>query len=293
MDTKNLNHIVSIQGQRGSFHHIVASKLFGHDVNCHYRATFREVMADVDTGKSTVGIMAIENSIAGSLIMNYDLLAKHPVPIVGEVVLRIAQHLIAKPGVNLEGIREVWSHPMAIEQCRDFLDQFPAWKVIESEDTAGSVADMAKSSREDVGVIASDYAAQIYGMTILQESIETDPQNYTRFLILSRTPLPNHLTLPAIRSSFRFSTKNEPGSLLRVLEVFEEFGVNLSKLESRPIVGKPWEYQFYCDATIGNSLRQEDPSFFQLLTNLKDVTQEIQPLGSYPDWTMIDVRKKG
>lgn len=248
-------------------------------------------MADVDSGRATFAIMAIENSIAGSLIMNFDLLAKYPVPIVGEVVLRIAQQFIAKPEVRLEEIREVWSHPMAIEQCREFLDLYPEWKIIESEDTAGSVAALADSDRRDVAAIASDYAAQIYSMKILKESIETDPQNYTRFLILSRESLPTHLNLPATRSSFRFSTKNEPGSLLRVLEIFESSGVNLSKLESRPIVGRPWEYQFYCDAVLDDALRADDPLHKQLLIKLKEVTQDIQLLGSYPDWTAIDVRQ--
>lgn len=284
------NQIVSIQGQRGSFHHIVASRLFGHEVNCLYRGNFRDVMADVDSGKATIGIMAIENSIAGSLIMNYDLLAKHPVPIVGEVVLRIAQHLIAKPGVELKEIREVWSHPMAIEQCREFLNRFSEWKVIESEDTAGSVADVASSERRDVAAISSDYSAEIYGMNLLQESIETDPQNYTRFLILSREPMPEHLQLSEGRSSFRFSTKNESGSLLRVLEVFEKMQVNLSKLESRPIVGRPWEYQFYCDATIDNTQWEKDPHHEKLLRNLQNVTESVQLLGSYPNWTSIDIR---
>lgn len=291
MESTQKNHTVSIQGQKGSFHHIVASRLFGHEVSCHYRGSFRDVMADVDSGKATIGIMAIENSIAGSLIMNYDLLAKHPVPIVGEVVLRIAQQFIAKHGVSIDEIREVWSHPMAIEQCREFLDQFPNWKIIETEDTAGSVADLVASDRRDVAAIASDYSAQLYGMNILKESIETDPQNYTRFLVLSRQAMPEHLHLPVSRSSFRFSTKNESGSLLRVLEVFEEMGVNLSKLESRPIVGKPWEYQFYCDATVDEIQHTKDPSHKLLLERLEDVTETIQLLGSYPTWTAIDVRE--
>lgn len=291
MESTQKKLVVSIQGQKGSFHHIVATRLFGHDITCIYRGNFRDVMSDVDNGNASIGIMAIENSIAGSLIMNYDLLAKHPVPIVGEVVLRIAQHLIAKPGVKLEEIREVWSHPMAIEQCREFLDQFPKWKIFETEDTAGSVADMAASDRQDVAAIASDYSAELYGMNLLKESIETDPQNYTRFLVLSRDPMPEHLQLPPGRSSFRFSTKNESGSLLRVLEVFEEMGVNLSKLESRPIVGRPWEYQFYCDAAIDDVQRTEDPLHENLIRNLQNVTESVQLLGSYPNWTSIDVRE--
>lgn len=283
-------HIVaSIQGRPGSFHHIVASRLFGGGVDCLYRASFREVMADVHNGRSTHAIMAIENSIAGSLILNYDLLAKYPVPIAGEVFLRIGQHLIGWPGTRMEEIREVWSHPMAIEQCRDFLDTRPEWRVLEQEDTAGSLERLRGSDRRDVAVISSDYSAELYEMEILAPHVETDPQNYTRFLILSRQPLPEHLNHRPERITFRFSTLNRPGSLLRVLEVFDGMGLNLSKLESRPLVGTPWQYQFFCDTLV-------DPEVFGkrefeiLLGRLGEVTHQVVHLGSYPDWSRIDER---
>lgn len=281
--------IASIQGRPGSFHHIVAGRLFGDSVDCLYRGSFREVMADVHQGRASHAIMAIENSIAGSLILNYDLLANHPVPIAGEVFLRIGQHLIGWPGTSLEEISEVWSHPMAIEQCREFLDTHPDWRVFEQEDTAGSLERMKASGRRDVAVIASDYSAQLHHMQILREHVETDPQNYTRFLVMSRQPLPPHLDARPARITFRFSTLNRPGSLLRVLEVFDRLGLNLSKLESRPLVGTPWQYQFFCDTVVDPEVFGR-PEFDALLERLGEVTHQVVHLGSYPDWSAIDMR---
>jgi prephenate dehydratase len=280
---------ISIQGNAGSFHHIVASRLFGEDAPCLWRRSFREVMADAAEGRADVAVMAIENSIAGSLIMNYDLLSRHPVPIVGDVVLHIGQHLIVHPEAELADITEVWSHPMAIEQCRQYLDRFPHWTVVEQDDTAGSVAAMRDSGRRDVAVISSDYSAQLYGMRIAERHIETDPQNYTRFLILSKMEMPSHLHLPPTRASFRFRVSNEPGSLLRVLSVFDGEGINLSKLESRPVVGSPWQYQFFCDASIDEAYALNG-GVEDLMEKVLKVSLSIDLLGCYPDWSSIDLR---
>lgn len=180
--------VVSIQGQPGSFHHIGARKLFG-DVRFLYRDSFREVFNDARTGRSNFQFIAIENSIAGSIIYNYDHLAKARIPIVAELYLRIGQHLIARPGTTLKDVSEVWSHPMAIEQCRHFLDTLEV-SILEKSDTAGSVKELLDSGRSDVAVISSDYSAELYGMEIIKPHIETDPNNYTRFLLLSYEQLP-------------------------------------------------------------------------------------------------------
>ncbi len=269
--------VVSIQGQPGSFHHLVATRLFGTEVECRYRATFAEVMADAHGGGADVGVMAIENSIAGSLTYNYDLLDRYPVPIVGEVVLPIAQHLIAAPGVRETDLVEIRSHPMAIEQCRAYLNTHPEWRVVEQEDTAGSVRDLRDSGRRDVGAISSAWSATLYGMEILRPDIQTDPANFTRFWVLTHRRLPQALAHPPTRASFRFTVPNRPGALLAVLRVFEAAGVNLTKLESRPKPGSPWHYRFYCDAVC-------DPlAHAGLPAALAAVCEETHLLGWYPD----------
>lgn len=281
-----LSPVVSIQGQPGSFHHIVASRLFGKDVRCLYRGTFREVMEDEKAGRAEVALIAIENSIAGSIIYNYDLLAKYRLPIAAEFYLRIDQHLIAKPGAALADITEVWSHPMAIEQCRAFLDPLHL-RIVEKEDTAGSVRELAESDRMDVAVISSDYSAELYGMEIIRPNIETDPNNYTRFLLLTHKTLPEALAKPSTKTSLHFSVVDAPGSLYRLLGVLDFHGVNMSKIESRPKVGSPWKYDFFCD--IHGDVFAVDG----LIDALTGVTEAIHVLGVFCDLSDIDLRQSG
>lgn len=278
-----LNPVVSIQGQPGSFHHIVATTLFGKSVDCLYRGTFREVMDDEAQGRADACLIAIENSIAGSIIYNYDLLAKYRLPIAGEFYLRIGQHLISKPGTTLADITEVWSHPMAIEQCRVFLDPLKL-RIVEKEDTAGSVRDLAESDRTDVAVISSDYSAELYGMEIIRPNIETDPNNYTRFLLLTRKPLPEALNRPASKTSMQFSVVDAPGSLYRLLGVLDFHGVNMSKIESRPKVGSPWKYDFFCDITC------DVYAVEGLLDALTGVTEAFHVLGVFSDLSQGEPR---
>jgi prephenate dehydratase len=271
-----LNAVVSIQGQPGSFHHIVARTLFGPDTSCLYRDTFREVFQDVANGHAGTAVLAIENSIAGSLIYNYDLLAQYRIPVKGEFTLRIAQHLIAHPGVALDAITEVWSHPMAIEQCRAFLEPLRL-TLLEKPDTAGSVRELKESGRRDVAAISSAASAELYGMSVLRADIETDPHNYTRFLVLTHQDLPPALNRVEKKTSLHFSVADAPGSLARVLAVLDAFTVNMSKIESRPKVGSAWKYDFFCDITA--DIRSVDGLF----DALAGATERLHVLGVYGD----------
>lgn len=277
-----INPVVSIQGQPGSFHHIGALRLFGQ-VEFLYRDSFREVFEDAKSGRSNFQFIAIENSIAGSIIYNYDLLAKHRIPIVAEKYLRIGQHLIAKPDVMLDQITEVWSHPMAIEQCRHFLDTISV-KIIEKEDTAGSVRDLSQSNRTDVAVISSDFSAHLYKMDILRRNIETDPNNYTRFLLLSREILPAHNKSELRKTTIYFGVPHKPGGLVTFLQELQKFDVNMTKLESRPRVGSPWVYDFFADIQLDAfSVHGKE-----ILAKLSDFCEFVTVLGTYADLSEPD-----
>lgn len=270
----NVIPVVSIQGQPGSFHHIAARKLFG-DVTFLYRDSFREVFEDYRTNRANFILTAIENSIAGSIIYNYDLLSRYRIPIVAEVYEHIAQHLIAFPGVEINSIKEIWSHPMAIEQCREFLRDLPV-KIIEKADTAGSVREIKELGRRDVAVISSEYSAELYEMAILRPSIQTDPNNYTRFLLMSDVELPNSDS-GSIKTSLWFGVSNTPGSLLRVLQILDQNGINMTKLESRPRPGTVWAYDFFADITLDGKSEQGAA----IITELRDKTEFLEVLGVY------------
>lgn len=266
--------VVSIQGQPGSFHHIAARKLFG-EVDYLYRDSFREVFEDHRTGKANFILIAIENSIAGSIIYNYDLISRYRIPIVAEVYEHIAQHLITHPGVELDSIKEVWSHPMAIEQCREFLRGLPV-KIVEKADTAGSVLEMKELGRQDVAVISSGYSAELYGMNILRPSIQTDPNNYTRFLLMSDAD-GTKIDSNELKTSIWFGVPNKSGSLLRVLEVMDKHQINITKLESRPRPNTVWAYDFFADV----SMDGESESGLKVISELRSKCEFLEVLGVY------------
>lgn len=268
---------VSIQGQPGSFHHIGARSLFG-DATFLYRDSFREVFDDGRRGLANFMFIAIENSIAGTIIYNYDLLARSGTPIVAEKYLRISQHLITIPGAKMGDITEIWSHPMAIEQCRMFLNTMSV-RVVEKEDTAGSVKELKELGRSDVGVISSDYSAKLYDMEILRKNIETDPGNYTRFLLLSKEELPKTPSHLQFKTSVYFGVPHRPGGLLELLQAFNKHSVNITKLESRPRLGSPWVYDFFADVQI-NAHSDEGAA---ILEDVSNHCEFLNVLGSYPD----------
>lgn len=268
--------IVSIQGVKGSFHEEVAVRLFSQPELLE-RDTFEEVFADTIEGRSDYSIVAIENSIVGSLIYNYDKLAKSRLTIVAETYLKISHCLIGIPGSSLHDIDEIWSHPMAIEQCRTFLSCLKA-KVVSSDDTAGSVERMMRLGAKNIAAIASARSAEIYGAHVLQNAIETDPHNYTRFLVLSRDPKMRPSTQLNTKTSIIAHIDDKPGSLYHLLGLIKAASVNLSKIESRPRIGMPWKYDFYLDLDLDAST----PAGQETLKIIADHISDLKILGTYP-----------
>ncbi len=266
---------VSIQGFEGSFHQEAARHFYGKDVEVICCATFREVVKIAGNKKeSNGGMMAIENSIAGSILPNYNLLQKSNLKIIGEVYLQIKQNLLVNPGVKLEDIKEVHSHPMAIQQCFGFLDKYN-WKLVETEDTALSAKHIHKHHSKHIAAIASRLAAEIYQLDMIAPNIHTLKNNYTRFLVLQRSEAAQEIE-GANKASINFHTDHSKGSLARVLTNIAEAGINLSKLQSMPIPGSDFKYSFHADL--------EFDSKDQLMNALKDVkerTEELQVLGVY------------
>jgi len=268
--------IISIQGVKGSFHDEAASLIFGA-TDLLERDTFDEVFSDCVQNKCDFAIVAIENSIVGSLIYNYDRLFRYNLHIVAETYLRISHYLIAAPDALLTDIKEIWSHPMAIEQCRAFLATLPA-KVVETEDTAGSVKKLMVDRPQHIAAIASKRSAQIYFAHVLVPAIETDPHNYTRFLVLSRSSESRPITSKNTKSSLLVRVPDKAGSLYTLLGLITEAGVNLSKIESRPRIGLPWKYDFYLDLDLDGT----EPAGQSLIATLQQETEFVKVLGTYP-----------
>jgi prephenate dehydratase len=269
------NKIISIQGIKGSFHHIVADKLYGDKIKLLERDTFDEVFADVEESRADLAIAAIENSIAGSILANYDLLNKHNLHIVGEAYLRIKHNLMALPDTKLSDVSTVYSHPMAIKQCLEYLDKHAAMKRIQTEDTAGSAKMIRDKNLKNAAAIAGSLAAKIYGMKILASGIETNKQNFTRFMVISRTT--NGIS-DQNKMSIVFQAAHKPGSLHNCLGVFAKRNMNLTKIQSRPIIGsKNWEYYFYVDVEDNDLLTKKD----EVLDELQKYTSMQKVLGIY------------
>lgn len=265
---------VAIQGYEGSFHQIVAEKYFGRDIEIVPCATFREVAQKVKSGAAHYGVMAVENSIAGSIIANYGILQDANVQVAGEIYLHITQNLMALPGVKLENITEVQSHPMALQQCHTFLDNYPHWKLVESEDTALSAKHVAEKGMTNVAAIASHRAAELYGLEVIAPEINTIRKNYTRFMILKMHDL---LTDPkADKASLYFKTDHKEGSLVRALQVLD--GVNMSRLQSYPIPSEPWHYMFHIDIEF-----ETLQDYAVNLDRLIRATEEVHVYGVYPN----------
>lgn len=266
---------VTIQGYEGSFHQEAARQFFGKEVEVIPCATFREVVKIGANKKESDGaVMAIENSIAGSILPNYNLLQKSNLKIVGEVYLQIKQNLIVNPGVKLEDIKEVHSHTMALQQCYDFLDKHK-WKLVETEDTALSAKHIYQHKSKHIAAIASKLAAELYNLDILAPAIQTMKNNYTRFLILQREGVVPVIT-NANKASVNFVTDHSKGSLARVLTKIAEGGINLSKLQSFPIPGSDFKYSFHADMEF-----ETIDQFHQVIEEMKPSTVELKIYGIY------------
>jgi 3-deoxy-7-phosphoheptulonate synthase len=231
-------------GEMQAFANKAANQFFGSDVKIDPVPSFRDVFQEVRDRNSDFGVIPLENSLAGSIHENYDLLLEYDVKIVGEITLRIIHSLIGQQGTKLEEVRRVISHPQALEQCREFLENQQGWELVAARDTATAVRRIKEDGNPEEVAIAAKEAAALYGLTILKEGIETNARNYTRFAVIAADTVSNG---PREKSSLVYSTSNKPGALYDTLRIFSENGINLVKLESRPIHGKPWEYMFYVD----------------------------------------------
>ncbi len=266
---------ISIQGFEGSFHQVAAQQFYGKETEVVCCATFKEVVKiAADKKQSDGGIMAIENSIAGSILPNYNLLLKSNLKIVGEVYLQINQNLLVNPGVKLEDIKEVYSHPMAIQQCFGFLDKYN-WKLIETEDTALSAKHIHQHKNKHAAAIASKLAAELYSLYVIAPNIHTLKNNYTRFLALQRQDVAKEI-IDADKASINFFTDHSKGSLAKVLTKIAEAGINLSKLQSMPIPGSDFKYSFHADMEFDNAAQLKN-----VIKKLENLTDELNVLGVY------------
>src|SRR6188768_3469034 len=270
-----MNTKVSIQGYEGSFHQVAAQQFFGKSVQVLPCATFRDVIKIASNKKeSDGGVMAIENSIAGSILANYNLLQKSNLKIIGEIYLQIKQNLLVNPGVKLEDIREVHSHTMALQQCYDFLDKYK-WKLVETEDTALSAKQVHQHKSKHIAAIASKLAAELFQLEVLAPGIQTMKNNYTRFLMLQRQDVAEAIN-DANKASVNFKTDHSRGSLARVLTKIAEGGINLSKLQSFPIPGSDWKYSFHADMEFANT-----EQFYSMISVIKENTEALKIYGVY------------
>jgi len=264
---------VAIQGERGSFSHETVLT-FLRNATVLSCALSADVFDALERGRVQAAMIPLENSLAGSVAEHYDLLLASEVHIQQEFRLRIRHNLIAVPGVKLKDIRRVYSHPVALDQCRDFFRQHPHIAAVPFYDTAGSVKHVIESDLRDVAAIAGKQAAVEYQGEILQSGLEDDKQNFTRFVLISKTKKKNK---DANKTSVCFSMKNVPGGLFKALSVFALRDISLSKIESRPRRGHPWEYVFYVDILVGDEDRAR-----KALDHLREISEFVKVLGIYP-----------
>ena len=270
-----MNKKIAIQGFEGSFHQTAARLFFGSKVDVVCCSTFRELIKKAsDKNETDAAVMAIENSIAGSILANYNLLQNSTLKITGEIYLQIKQNLLVNPGVKLEDIKEVHSHPMAIQQCLDFLDKYN-WKLIETEDTALSAKHIHQHKSKHIAAIAGKLAAELFQLEILAPNIHTQKNNYTRFLVLQREEEVAEIA-GANKASVNFNTDHSKGSLAKVLTKIADAGINLSKLQSFPIPGSDWLYSFHADMEF-DTVQQ----FQKLVKNILPLTDHFKVYGIY------------
>lgn len=266
---------VSIQGFEGSFHQVAARQFYGKDTEVLCCGTFKEVIKIAEDKKqSNGGVMAIENSIAGSILPNYNLLLKSKLKIVGEIYLQIKQNLLVNPGVKLSDIKEVHSHHMAIQQCFGFLDKYN-WKLVETEDTALSAKHIHQHRSKHIAAIASKLAAELYNLDVIAPNIHTLKNNYTRFLVLQRIDEAQQVN-NADKASINFATDHSKGSLAKVLTKIANAGINLSKLQSMPIPGSDFKYSFHADLEFADVEQLNT-----VVKSVKNITEALTVLGIY------------
>jgi prephenate dehydratase len=267
----------AFQGERGAFSHLAALKLLGKTVEPVPCVSFKKVFEALRADKVTHAVIPIENTLHGSVLENYDHLLEFGFPIRGETSVRISHQLIAMPGMRFGEIRQAFSHPVALNQCRRFFERHPLIAPTPYYDTAGSVKMLQEQHPAAAAAVASESAAKIYGGQILKWNLEDDRQNYTRFFLLTKQQKALKSASGGWKTSVAFSTSNQPGALFKVMACFALRDLNLTKIESRPLPGRPWEYLFYVDF-LGSS---DDKPVQRALQNLAEATQFFKLLGSY------------
>ncbi|WP_294538489.1 prephenate dehydratase [uncultured Bacteroides sp.] len=274
---------IAIQGTKGSYHDIAAHRYFeGEEIELICCASFEEVFASIRKDSQVIGMLAIENTIAGSLLHNNELLRLSGTQIIGEYKLRISHSFVCLPEEDWEDLTEVNSHPIALMQCREFLNQHPQLKVVEGEDTAQSAEIIKNKQLKGHAAICSKAAAELYGMKILQEGIETNKHNFTRFLVVAdpwrADELRQEKPQQANKASMVFTLPHTEGSLSQVLSILSFYHINLTKIQSLPIIGREWEYQFYVDVAFNAYVR-----FKQAIAAISPLTKELKILGEYAE----------
>jgi prephenate dehydratase len=267
---------IAYQGEPGAFSEAAARRVDA-DADLIPCRSFEEVFDGVEAGTSAYGVLPIENSIGGSIHRNYDLLLEHDLPIVAEVELPVVHHLLALPGTTLAGLKRVYSHPQGLAQCERFLRTLAGVEIIATYDTAGSAKMIADGQLMDAAAIASARAGEVFGLASLAASVQDFDDNITRFLVVGQHPIRN--AVPD-KTSIVFALPNEPGSLFKALSVFALRGIDLTKLESRPIPGRPWEYLFYVDLAAA----RDEVACTRALAHLGEFAPMLRTLGSYARW---------
>ena len=273
---------VAIQGIRGAYHDIAARMYFEEnykeEVDIFPCIQFKDVISAVRRDPNLIGAMAIENTIAGSLLQNYELIRESDLVVVGEQKLHISHSLAALPEDTLDTVAEVNSHPIALMQCSDFLNTLPHIKIVEEDDTALSAKNIAEKKLQGHAAVCSKYAAELYGLKVLEESIETNKRNFTRFLLLANRWLAEELVKESEidKTSVVFTLPHTEGSLSKVLTILSFYDINLTKIQSLPILGREWEYLFYVDLTFKSLLKYK-----QGLDAIRPLTKEFRILGEY------------
>ena len=276
---------VTIQGVAGCYHDAAAHLYFdGEEIQTIECETFPVMFDTLSTDASLLGIVAIENTIAGSLLQNHELLRQSNLRIIGELKLRISQVLCSLPGQSIDALTEVNSHPMALMQCEQFLRRHPNLKIVERLDTAGSAKEISEGKLTGHAAVCGEYAANLYGLEILEKSIETNKRNFTRFLIVADPLLASEIG-PTEReinkASIVFTLPHTHGALSKVLTILSFYDINLSKIQSTPIVGREWEYRFYVDVTFDSLIR-----YHQAIEAVRPLIKDLRILGEYAEATI-------
>jgi prephenate dehydratase len=270
-----MNKIIAIQGAEGSNHHKVARDFYGNTMLLKECMSFDVLVASLLSGAATHGVMALENTIAGSIIPNYALIDTNNLHIVGEEYLNIHHHLMALPGQQIAHIKEVWSHPMALLQCKEFFKKHPHIKLVEDVDTAEVAKRIAKENLVGIAAIAPKIAAEIFDLEVLEDEIQTMKDNATRFVIV-QTQEPTHGSDHVNKASLKFQLNHKRGSLAAILNVLSDCKMNLTKIQSLPVIEMPWKYSFFVDVTF-----EDYKDYLKLVKIIEIMAEEFKILGTY------------